>query len=375
MPKLTPITAAPSHADHAWPAPLKAPLEWFTPPQHMVETAKRGVATHTAFAPNGRVYGHVASFEIPITLPTGQQWYLPRDLDLEETMRGHYETEEGQAITSGLLMTDRSHTDRSLPLDVAKDKFGNVGNQLAIVRFGYDNVGLWHAGVVAPGAQAKSIVAARAGDVSGEWFPVVINGQFTGEMEFLGSQVVNIGGFKLRQGANRGLLTGIAAAFQGTIVASMLPPRYPVRMAPRPQGVTAVIIPAGSVITTPQGETIPVPQDCEIADDMLAAPAAGDPTAMVAAIVAGVTAAVEAAFQKMKPADEEDPAKKKPVMADATGGDPAAAGAPVDAPVDSMSVLADSLLSLHEKVDKVIGTAAQAAIDPLLAEMDDLVAV
>lgn len=394
MPTLAPvkkITAAPSHPDHPWPAPVAAPLEWFTPPAHMVAAAKQGVATHNAITPEGRIYGHTASFKIPLTLPDGRKWYLPKGLDLARTMRGHHTTAEGQTIPTGLIMTDRSHTDKHLPLDMARDKFGFVGNQLGIVNFGYDEVGLWHAGTVAPGAKASAVVAARAGDVSGEWFPIIDEqGNFTGEMEFLGAQACNIGAFELPQSADRNHLGMVANEWRETIVASMLPPRYSLRMAPKP--VTASVVPAGSTITWPDGTVRTLAADYEIDDAAVtdAPPDAAGLAGLTASIEGIVARAVEAAFTKMMPKKDQIDApltpaeqieydalttpEEKAAYLDARKKAKVAAAEP--AVLDPLATIADTLTMLVQKVDAIEARtpAPVEAADSSLDALDLLVA-
>jgi len=272
------------------------PDEWLDPPAHMADAAGNGEPTHVVVQDDGRVYGHVATFKIPLTRPDGTKFTLPRDLDLNMTMQGHHVTASGEVAAVGMLMTDRSHTDLNLPLDIARDKFGHVGNQFAQGRFGYDRTGLWFAGALTPGVPARSVVAARGGSLSGEWFPIVDGrGRWDGRYEFLGAQVVNYPGLALGQSADRSRY-GIAAARPGAFLAGNLPPQYDHAM---PKAVTAAVIPAGSTITDPDGKQWAVVEDITVDDTSVDAGAEADAPAApfgAAAVHAAVTEAVTAAL-------------------------------------------------------------------------------
>lgn len=259
--------------DDHWPAPLAMPDEWLTPPTHMAEAAGRGEPTHMVVQDDGRVYGHVASFTVPLTRSDGSKFWLPRDLDLNATMQGHHQTASGQVAAVGMLMTDRSHTDINLPLDIARDKFGHVGNQFAQVRFGYDKVGLWAAGALTPGTPARSVVAARGGSLSGEWFPVLDDrGNWAGKYEFLGAQVVNFPGLSLNQPADRSRY-GIAATHPGAFLAGLADDGYASGMS----GVTAAKIPAGATVHMDDGTVYTVTRDIDVPDDAVDG---GDPASV-----------------------------------------------------------------------------------------------
>ena len=94
-------------------------------------------------------------------------------------MQGHVVTASGAHVKTGLILTDRNHTDVTLPLSGGASVLvadpaqadGEHGRTAAPVVYGTDEVGVWFAGSLLPGTTKTQLARARASAVSLECWP------------------------------------------------------------------------------------------------------------------------------------------------------------------------------------------------------------
>lgn len=182
--------------------PLNPPDDWLTPPASMVAAAKEGKATQSSYEENGRCFGHVCQWDTVLRDGTGNPWSLPRTVNVAGGMQGHVVTASGAHVKTGLILTDRNHTDVTLPLSAARAFWSptqlkpmeNTGAQLASVVYGTDEVGVWFAGSLLPGTTKTQLARARASAVSLECWP---DPSEPSGYAFLGCQAVGVPGLPL----------------------------------------------------------------------------------------------------------------------------------------------------------------------------------
>lgn len=189
--------------DEVLDLPLNPPDDWLTPPEAMIAAAAEGKATQSTYLESGRCFGHVCQWDTVLRDGTGQAWSLPRTIRVEAGMQGHVVTASGAQVKTGLILTDRNHTDVSLPLNAARSFWAptpqlkpmeNTGAQLASVVYGTDDVGVWFAGALLPGTTKTQLARARASAVSLECWP---DPSEPSGYSFLGCQAVGVPGLPL----------------------------------------------------------------------------------------------------------------------------------------------------------------------------------
>jgi hypothetical protein len=78
-------------------------------------------------------------------------------------------TAEGDEIPVGKIVQDTRHASIALGYAAAALHYDNTGDEIAIIRCGEDDYGIWFAGAVVPEATRKRVAKLRRSPLSGDW--------------------------------------------------------------------------------------------------------------------------------------------------------------------------------------------------------------
>ena len=118
-----------------------------------------------------QTYGYAGEFGVCHIGYEGQCVEIPENDDFSDFHLGYTRTQEG-IIRTGVIAYLVDHRDAQTILTQTPEQshFDNVANAWASVRLGYDERGIWFAGVVLPGIPEDDLTLIEAtGQVSGEW--------------------------------------------------------------------------------------------------------------------------------------------------------------------------------------------------------------
>lgn len=142
--------------------PLYPPKEWFDNPQ-------LGEKTGLTVTDDGHVFGHIAAwgechrdFNECVLAPRSKMDYKPFHL-------GKVRTAEGQTLKAGKIQMDTTHADVRLGFAAAAFHYDDTGNEVAVVRAGEDEYGIWVAGAIVPEATEQMVARLRRSPISGDW--------------------------------------------------------------------------------------------------------------------------------------------------------------------------------------------------------------
>lgn len=158
---------------------------------------------------NGRVYGHIARWDIPHIGYQGQQRYAPKSQSnyayfMTGQTRAVDENGTPTEIRTGRLVLNTTHPDDpNLPYNLASHHYDHTGACVADIIVGEDEIGIWYSGAVRQGVnETQYRVLSSSGAVSGDWRPI------GNDLEMVGLLVVNAPGFPI--GALAASLTAAA---------------------------------------------------------------------------------------------------------------------------------------------------------------------
>jgi len=189
--------------------PLTPPGEWFEDP-HL-----EGKTPLTVDA-EGRVFGHLAAWgecHRDVTMrecvlaPKSPLGYAPFHL-------GTVLTAEGDTIRTGKIVTDTRHADIRLGYAAAALHYDNTGDEVAVIRAGEDEFGIWVAGAVVPEATPHKVAKLRRSPLSGDWR------REQGNLELTAALAVNVPAFPVYAMENEERLALVAA---GTVIPEGVP--------------------------------------------------------------------------------------------------------------------------------------------------------
>lgn len=165
----------------------------------------------------GRVYGHIAAWNVCHTSHTSQGRCVlaPRNRTGYSAFRtGSVLLDNGSTVATGRLTIGTGHAGETLSAAQASSHYDNTGTAAADVACGDDEHGIWVAGYVRPGTPATKVKALRASPISGDWRTI------NGNLELVAALGVNVPGFPIPK--PHGL---VASGQLATLVAAgMLPP-------------------------------------------------------------------------------------------------------------------------------------------------------
>ena len=165
--------------------PVEPPAAWFQNP-------KLGAKTPLTITPDGQVFGHIAAWgechrdfasrNECVLAPRSKQEYAPFHL-------GTVYTAEGDPVRVGKIVMDTRHADIGLGYNAAAVHYDHTGDEVAVVRAGEDEYGIWVAGAVVPEASPAKVAKLRRSPISGDWRRV------DGNLELTAALAVNVPAF------------------------------------------------------------------------------------------------------------------------------------------------------------------------------------
>ena len=163
---------------------IEPPKAWFDNP---------GLPSRTPLTveSNGRVFGHIAAWgechrdfagRECVLAPKSRKGYDPFHL-------GTVYTAEGDPVRVGKIVMDTRHADIGLGYTAAAVHYDHTGDEVAVVRAGEDQFGIWVAGSVVPEATPQKVAKLRRSPISGDWRRV------DGNLELTAALAVNVPAF------------------------------------------------------------------------------------------------------------------------------------------------------------------------------------
>lgn len=175
--------------------PLYPPLEWFSPPTDMPADAGCMIDN------DGRVYGYLCHWDSILMDGRNDRWTPPRSRsDYSYAHTGDTKLADGTIIKTANLGGDLGHAPQGGgDISQTQDFYENTQTQLARIRYGEDENGVWFAGACWPTVTEFEIAKLRASARSGHWAVVGdwkdIRSGRTG-YELVGACLVNVPGLK-----------------------------------------------------------------------------------------------------------------------------------------------------------------------------------
>jgi hypothetical protein len=144
--------------------PITPPKAWFADP-------KLPRKTKLTVTPEGRVYGHLAAWnECHRDVAMRECVLAPKSaLEYAAFHLGTTLTAEGDLIDTGKIVMDTRHANINLGYAAAAIHYDNTGDEIATIRCGEDQFGIWFAGAVVPEATPSKIAKLRRSPLSGDW--------------------------------------------------------------------------------------------------------------------------------------------------------------------------------------------------------------
>ncbi len=164
--------------------PVAPPTAWFMDPQLAARTP-------LVVTDEGQVFGHLAAWNECHRDVTNRECVLAPHSQLEYAPfhLGSVLTDEGEMIRVGKIVQDTRHADIRLGYAQAAIHYDNTGDEVAVVRAGEDEFGIWVSGAVVPEADAKAVAKLRRSPISGDWRAV------DGHLELTAALAVNVPAF------------------------------------------------------------------------------------------------------------------------------------------------------------------------------------
>lgn len=139
------------------------PLDWFTNPG-------LGAATPIEVTDEGRVFGHIATWDSCHIGGQGECIQPPRSAkDYAYFLCGSVRTSEGTDVSVGHITMGTGHADVKLGSTAAAQHYDDTGTVVADVNVGEDAVGIWVSGALRPDVSDSQVRALRASPMSGDW--------------------------------------------------------------------------------------------------------------------------------------------------------------------------------------------------------------
>jgi hypothetical protein len=180
--------------------PVAPPDDWFEDP-------KLEGPTPLTVDDDGRVYGHIATFDVAhIGLPG--RVHAPKSRSGYSYFRtGQLLTASGKKVNVGQLTLAGGHAPLQADASAAVAHYDNTASAVADVNCGEDRYGIWVAGGVRPEVTPSQLRTLRASAPSGDWRPI------NGNLEMVAVCQVNVPGFPTtRARVASGAITALVAA-------------------------------------------------------------------------------------------------------------------------------------------------------------------
>ena len=168
------------------------------PPKEWTEDPKLEHLSPIIVEDDGRVYGHIASWNMNhIGMPRAQK--PPRSRSNYAYFRtGILRTAEGIDVHVGQLTLTGGHSPLNASAEEAVRHYDDTHSAVADVSCGEDRYGIWVAGSLRPGITPEQLRVFRASNPSGDWRPI------NGKLELVAVCMVNVPGFPV----TRALVSG-----------------------------------------------------------------------------------------------------------------------------------------------------------------------
>lgn len=146
------------------PYPLNPPKAWFENPQLSGKT-------RLTVTDEGHVFGHLAAWNEChrdvtnrecVMAPHSRQDYSPFHL-------GTVLTAEGEEVAVGKIVMDTRHASINLGYAATAVHYDNTGDEIAVIRCGEDEFGIWFSGAIVPEATPAKVAKLRRSPLSGDW--------------------------------------------------------------------------------------------------------------------------------------------------------------------------------------------------------------
>jgi hypothetical protein len=144
--------------------------EWRPPVDHFANPHLNEPTKLTVTA-DGRVYGHLATWDQPHIGYDGKLVYPPRNRDgaYGYFRQSQVVTADGSVVPVGILTMNTGHADESLSADAAAAHYDNTGTMMAACNVGEDSIGIWLAGSMLPDVSPELRNRFSLARVSGDW--------------------------------------------------------------------------------------------------------------------------------------------------------------------------------------------------------------
>lgn len=167
---------------------MTPPIDWFRDPQ-------LDGPTPVTVTPEGRVYGHIATWDTTHVGMPGKNVRPPRSRsDYGYFNTGAVEADDNGTlvdVSAGRLTLDTGHASLTSDATAAARHYDDTGTVVANVCAGEDAHGIWFSGVTAPGLDDLKRHKLKSSSVSGDWRPI------DGSLELVAALMVNSGGFPI----------------------------------------------------------------------------------------------------------------------------------------------------------------------------------
>lgn len=210
--------------------PVNPSKSWFEDPQLSGKT-------RLTVTDEGHVFGHLAAWNEChrdvtnrecVMAPRSQQGYAPFHL-------GTVVTAEGEELSVGKIIMDTRHASINLGYTATAIHYDNTGDEIAVIRCGEDQFGIWFSGSIVPEATPQKVAKLRRSPLSGDWR------RERGSLELTAALAVNAPAFPVYSMENDDVLALTAA---GTVWFSDEEPVVASTYTPPPDGLAASVIAA-----------------------------------------------------------------------------------------------------------------------------------
>lgn len=169
---------------------LTAATQGWRPPAGWFRNPDLTKPTGLTVTEDGRVYGHLASWNVCHTGIGNQCVTAPHSMtDYRYFKVGTVVTEDGQNLAVGKITLGGGHASPQYGIRPALEHYDNAGAAVAAISVGEDGHGIWVAGALLPGVDGDRVAQLRLSPLSGDWRRV------DGNLELIAALAVNTPGF------------------------------------------------------------------------------------------------------------------------------------------------------------------------------------
>lgn len=166
--------------------PVEPPLAWFEDP-------KLNQVTPITVSNDGRIYGHLASWD-SVHIGMAGSIHPPRNSSNYAFFnKGVLRTAEGVDVRVGQFTLVGGHAPIHLSASDAVRHYDDTHSAYADVHVGEDSYGIWFAGALRPGVTPEQVRSIRASALSGDWRAI------NRRLELIATCSVNVPGFQMQR--------------------------------------------------------------------------------------------------------------------------------------------------------------------------------